>query len=775
MILLVVYCLEIEANPTTPSTIIYAMTTTATVNATQSAAGNSSSSVTSRGNIIGTNNTRPYQTVVQLQSVRPTARSVTRDITSIPNDVSEERYWVEKFGLGKNAAQIKLHASTTKHNKFAHPRHVTLQVGTSSIVHQIIIGTTATAPNEKVMIQEQIIDGTKPVATSTTNTTSNVKHTLMVGICGPRVPLYGTTPQSKIHRALFSHSTNTSTLATTSSTNTPTSIIDPDRNVPTNGQLAISASLRNDGRLLAIGTMNGTIRIADTTTRATLCQFGYMNSNSSNNKNQNAVAPLPIRYVQWFRNGQHLVSMGDDAMVRIWKLGGGGATNTIGHSTQSSVPVLSCTGHGDAIRCGALYQRPQQLLTTSKQSSRTISNDVRNVTAIAASGSYDHTIRIWDMDHLDPTDVTTTTSTVSSTEKHSNNRCLHILHHGGPVETLLFMKRTGTVNNTHSPTFLISGGGTYIKVWDPFMGIEIHTIQLQHRKSITCMIALPRIRNEEYYDSSNNDSTGTVSSYNDMRLITGGLDGLMRVHTFDSTTGQLEFVHGIHVNIPQNNTKNITAAVSTQATTAAIAITSLAATVTGDRIAIGTANGTILVCQKGIPIPTLKRTNYEPSAGTYAFFTRGMNADPSSGDTIVATSNNKKRKLAKYDIALKQFRYSDALDEALATRIPRTVVAVLEELGKRQGLTIALSNRDEETLEPILSFIVRYITRPRFSALLIGVTNILINIYSEVTGQSEMIDELFAKLQNQISDELRTQKVLFRVVGQLDAILATNK
>ena len=54
-------------------------------------------------------------------------------------------------------------------------------------------------------------------------------------------------------------------------------------------------------------------------------------------------------------------------------------------------------------------------------------------------------------------------------------------------------------------------------------------------------------------------------------------------------------------------------------------------------------------------------------------------------------------------------------------------------------------------------------------------TNILINIYGEVTGQSEMIDELFAKLQNQIADEIRAQKVLFRVVGQLDAVLANTK
>ena len=48
------------------------------------------------------NNTRPCQTVAQLQCVRPTARSVTRDIR--PHDASEGRYWAEKFCLGKNAA-----------------------------------------------------------------------------------------------------------------------------------------------------------------------------------------------------------------------------------------------------------------------------------------------------------------------------------------------------------------------------------------------------------------------------------------------------------------------------------------------------------------------------------------------------------------------------------------------------------------------------------------------------------------------------------------------
>jgi U3 small nucleolar RNA-associated protein 15 len=237
-----------------------------------------------------------------------------------------------------------------------------------------------------------------------------------------------------------------------------------------------------------------------------------------------------------------------------------------------------------------------------------------------------------------------------------------------------------------------------------------------------------------------------------MRLVTGGLDGLLRIHTYDSETGQLRPIHGIALN---NNSGGITA---------------LAATFAGDRLAIGTTTGTVLVRQVGPSIQPRKRTA-DPPAGTYAFFTRGKNADPVAGDHVVTTAGSKKRKLTKFDEALKQFRYGDALDEALETRIPQAVVAVLEELGKRRGLTIALSNRDEESLEPILAFTVRYITRPRFAALLIGVANKLVDIYGDVAGQSETIDELVVKLRNQVMLECNTQKMLFRVVGQLDAIL----
>lgn len=45
---------------------------------------------------------------------------------------------------------------------------------------------------------------------------------------------------------------------------------------------------------------------------------------------------------------------------------------------------------------------------------------------------------------------------------------------------------------------------------------------------------------------------------------------------------------------------------------------------------------------------------------------------------------HKRQRLAPYDVALKGFKYHEALDAALAQRNPRTIVAVLEELIMRR-------------------------------------------------------------------------------------------
>lgn len=114
-------------------------------------------------------------------------------------------------------------------------------------------------------------------------------------------------------------------------------------------------------------------------------------------------------------------------------------------------------------------------------------------------------------------------------------------------------------------------------------------------------------------------------------------------------------------------------------------------------------------------------------------------------------------RLSSFDKALKSFKYHEAFDAALINGSPDIVVAVIEELVQRNGLRIALQGRDQHTLEPVVAFLVRQITAPPFAAVLIGVANLLLDMYAPVLGKSAAIDELFVKLRNTLEAEMRLQ------------------
>ena len=613
--------------------------------------------------------TNAFKTSLQLQTPRPSKSSVTAGLQPKPgsddvfveSDPNEARYWMQKFGLGT-------HVYNTPQKKYAHPRKLLLK------------------PTEGTAVIQQLLFG--PAATA-----NNARHSPLAVVGGPRVHLYGTNAVSAFSRHLAKANVVHADITTE---------VAADRHVQTGGHLALAAAFRNDGRLLAVGTDVGEVRVCDVTMRATLSTFG-------------STTKLPIRVVSWFRNGQCILSGGDDGVLRVWNLSAQG----IGMSASSNAgAMLDLVGHGDAIRSALLWQAPKGSVATAAWSQ------------LAFTGSYDHTVRVWNVQ--DPDQVL------------EEDRCLAVLNHGFPVEALLTMPST----DPKIPVWLLSAGGTTVKVWNPLSGECISTVQAHHRKTITSLLPILRTRYSE-------DGSEAVPSW---RIVTGSLDGYLRIHQWSSDTGNLTHIHGLKVGEGEP-------------------ITALAVNEAGTRLAIGTTAGTVIVRQQGPSVQQHKRKR-EPKAGTYAFFTRGTNVaideENATNDYVLGSGQSKKRKLQKYDLCLKQFRYGDALDEALETRRPQAVVAVLEELGKRRGLTVALSNRDEETLEPILAFLVRYVTRPNFTNVLIGIAHKIIDIYGDVAGQSETIDELFVKLKNQVRSECRAQKSLLKLIGQLDAIMVPN-
>ncbi len=62
----------------------------------------------------------------------------------------------------------------------------------------------------------------------------------------------------------------------------------------------------------------------------------------------------------------------------------------------------------------------------------------------------------------------------------------------------------------------------------------------------------------------------------------------------------------------------------------------------------------------------------------------------------------------------------------MQSRDPVVVVSVLEELRQRDGIFIALKDRDDTMLEPLITFLAKYITNPRYSAVLITLANTLL-------------------------------------------------
>jgi len=338
------------------------------------------------------------------------------------------------------------------------------------------------------------------------------------------------------------------------------------------------------------------------------------------------------------------------------------------------------------------------------------------------SGGYDHKLNVWDARAL--TSGAAASQTAAMT-----------FDHGAPVEACLMLPGGG---------LLLSAGGNECKVWDLLSGGRLVHKFSAHQRTVVALAL---------------DGTQT-------RILSGGLDGHLKI--YDVATYRV--VHGLKyaspvlgVGVSPDNELLAVACADgalsvrrreTRATSAG-AGSAWAATAAGGTGGGGSAAGT--AAAKG---------------GTLRYYNRGKNVAPSTDDYAVHVQ--RKQRLQPYDKALRRFAYGTALDDALATRQPIAVIAVLEELTNRQGLEAALGGRDEVTLEPFLSFLARYITSPRYASLLLDVASVVLHLYGPALGRSEAIDELFARLARCVKGELRLQKSMLRLLGGLDAVMSAS-
>lgn len=357
---------------------------------------------------------------------------------------------------------------------------------------------------------------------------------------------------------------------------------------------------------------------------------------------------------------------------------------------------------------------------------------------IWAAGSYDGRARIYDLRTRDP---------------------VFTIAHGAQVDKIILLPGGARA---------VTIGGPSVKVWDFFSGGKCVGELECHAKAVTC---------------------GAVAE-NGKKLLTGGLDGMVKVHDM----GSLELVS----TIPCRGQ-----------------VLSLAVGPDDSHVAAGLVDGTVDVRGKVsgraaavvkmpdsgygdeptfVPQETgaLKERLFEgwgrgfkktkakkktANPGSMRYFMRGQNSKLTDARDVVV-KKRRRTGLKEHDVMLRKFAYGRALDSVLVEgkwkpRTTRLAVGLIEELIARDGLRTALAGRSADGLVPILRLINSKIGDPEFSVLLCHVTNVVLDLYGGIFGQGERrdaVDALLFKIQQKVKREIVVIRQLCSLQGMLEMI-----
>lgn len=267
----------------------------------------------------------------------------------------------------------------------------------------------------------------------------------------------------------------------------------------------------------------------------------------------------------------------------------------------------------------------------------------------------------------------------------------------------------------------LTSGGTDVKAWDAFAGGKLLANFSQHHKTITCM---------------------RLAS-NGKRLMTGSLDRHVKI--YDVAT--FKVVHTL--DYPN-------------------AVLSLAVSKNDDTVVAGMVDGLISIRRREELIKPVKP---EKNIASYKYFSHKA----PSVDTFVPEIVRETE--AKYNLCLRKFEYSKALDCVLLPRVinktPSATVSVMHELMKRKALSRVMANRNSKSLTPILRFLIKYISDYRYTKILIDVANILLDVYEDTIHlQSAEVAKMFISLSKSLQEEVEHTEQLAHLQGALQLLLA---
>ncbi|MCJ1326456.1 hypothetical protein MMC10_003120 [Thelotrema lepadinum] len=342
---------------------------------------------------------------------------------------------------------------------------------------------------------------------------------------------------------------------------------------------------------------------------------------------------------------------------------------------------------------------------------------------LLVSGSYDQTVKLWDY--------------------RASHSAIMTFKHAEPVEAVLPMP---------SGTTVLAAAGNRIVVLDIVGGKPLHMID-NHQKTVTSL------------------SLASQGS----RLVSGALDGHVKVF---ETTGW-NVVYGTKYSSP-------VLALSVVAAGQAREDRHLAVGMQSGSLSMKTRlSGQLKVKEKErqkemeallegkLEEHDRRKRKRKLPSGTRKGL-RGMDFNGEGADVVIqGNPSAKKKKLARWETALRNASYPSALDLALETKNPIITATVLTALRHRSAMRAALSGRDEVTLQPMLKWVHKYIIDPRYVVLCVEAGTLILDIYAHIVGQSKEVDKLFTDLHKQICREVDRAQQACQTDGMLSLLLKT--
>lgn len=337
------------------------------------------------------------------------------------------------------------------------------------------------------------------------------------------------------------------------------------------------------------------------------------------------------------------------------------------------------------------------------------------------SGSYDGTVRLWD--------------------PRAPTRAIMIFKHASPVEAVLPMP---------SGTTVLAAADNEISVLDLVAGKPLTLIK-NHQKTVTSLSLA---------------SHGT-------RLVSGGLDGHVKIYE----TAAWNFVAGSKYSSPVLSVNVISSGANQDDKHLAVGlqsgVLSIRTRLTGQQKVKERERAKEMQALIDGTIEEHDRKNSKKRGKGWEKGQRGMKFMGEGADVIIEGNERRKKKEAVWERDLRLGQYSKALDYVMNNgQSPITVLTLLTAFRHRSAMRAAFQGRDENTVQPILKWVSKHITDPRYVGICVDSAITLLDLYSEYAGGSPELEQSFKFLHSQVRREVERAQVAVQTSGMLEMLMA---